>query len=154
MQCGQMRFGFTIRTTDIGISFEGLTLLFRRYSQIDRTRVRRFGGIGLGLVICRKQVEAMAAQIGVTSQPIVGSDFNFDVTLAIEQRARPPTDELDGYQIVVQFADHAKSRRLRILVAEDNATNRLVATARLERLGHDVTTASNGSQAVAAMKPA
>lgn len=153
----KLRLEFAVRDTGIGISIEGQHMLFQEYSQVDRTIARRFGGTGLGLVICRKLVSAMGGKIGVNSQPGAGSEFHFDVVLAIERRGQPRPEAVDAHQTVAhqtvaQLTSQATSRRLRVLVAEDNATNRLMATARLTRLGHDVTTVSNGREAVEAVE--
>jgi len=140
--------GFAVRDTGIGIPLEAQDGLFQQFAQVDSSISRRFGGTGLGLAISRGLVEHMGGRISVESAPHEGSVFRFTVRLEVardsavlpEVSASPPA------------ASAAPGRRLRILLAEDNATNRLVATARLEILGHRVDSVANGLEAVAAVQ--
>jgi two-component system, sensor histidine kinase len=138
-------FRLEIAVTDsgIGISPDAAPLLFREFSQIDGSISRRFGGSGLGLAISRRLVECMGGSITVESVPGEGSTFRFDVRLKeacgqIEEQASGPTCD--------------PSRHLRILLVEDNGTNRLVASRMLERMGHHVDSAEDGHEAVLAVR--
>jgi signal transduction histidine kinase/DNA-binding response OmpR family regulator len=129
--------------TGIGIPPEAMPRLFQEFSQIDGSISRRFGGTGLGLAISRRLVECMGGSIAVESAPGVGSTFRFDIRLKessgeLAERTPQPASEA--------------SRRLRILLVEDNGTNRLVATRMLERMGHQVNAVADGQEAVRAVR--
>jgi CheY-like chemotaxis protein len=108
---------------------------------VDGSISRRFGGSGLGLAISRRLVERMGGSMTVESVPSEGSTFRFGILLR-EAPASPPGD--DSRRTVVS----GEQRRLRILLVEDNGTNRLVATRMLERMGHCVDAVVDGYEAV------
>ncbi len=83
-QGDQLRF--TVRDSGIGIPEEGRARLFQPFSQVDASTTRRFGGTGLGLVICKRLVELLGGEITVESEPGRGSSFNFTIGL---RRGRP-----------------------------------------------------------------
>jgi CheY-like chemotaxis protein len=140
---GGERLGFTVADTGIGIPPEAQGQLFTEFTQVDSSISRRFGGSGLGLAISRGLIERMGGSIAVESEPGRGSLFRFDVLL----RVRPAAE--------ASAADAVpKPGGLRILVAEDNATNRLVVTRMLERMGHQVESVTDGAEAVAAVQAA
>ncbi len=138
-----VRLLFSIADSGIGIIPEALDRMFEQFTQMDSSISRRFGGSGLGLAICRRLVELMGGTIRVESEPGVGSSFHFDVTLKLAQTA-----VLDDS---VATAEPQDETRLRVLVAEDNLTNRLVALRMLERLGHQADAVGTGSEAIAAL---
>jgi CheY-like chemotaxis protein/HPt (histidine-containing phosphotransfer) domain-containing protein len=173
-EAGSVRLGFVVSDTGIGIAKDAVGKLFTEFTQVDSSITRRFGGSGLGLAISRRLVERMGGTISVESTPGVGSQFRFDVLLRerrpdedvpLEPEAFADARSLTG---VSQAADapmpeaaepnaapagrHA--RQIRVLVAEDNATNRLVASRMLARMGHHVDTVANGVDAVAALQEA
>ncbi len=138
-----VRLGFSVIDTGIGIAPEALGKLFTEFTQVDSSISRRFGGSGLGLAICRRLVERMGGTISVESVPGAGSTFQFDVLLTL-----PRGDVMR----LMQPDDTAATTPRRVLIAEDNATNRLVATRMLERMGHRVEAVENGREAVAAVQ--
>ena len=154
MEGERARIGFTVRDTGIGIPAEAQSVLFRQFSQVDSSISRRFGGTGLGLAICKGLVEHMGGTISVESTVGAGSAFHFDVLLDVDAEAAAALDRQPDPAPVAARAPAEPARRLRILLAEDNATNRLVATARLERMGHRVESVANGLEAVAAVQAA
>lgn len=144
---GKARLRFAVVDTGIGIAPEAQQLLFKEFSQVDSTIARRFGGTGLGLAICRRLVERMGGTIEVVSEAGAGSRFQFDVRMA----ETAPGERMQGLK---EEAGGPPERRLRVLLAEDNASNRLVAMTRLERMGHRVDAVGNGAEAVAAVQMA
>ena len=136
---------FEVTDTGIGIDEAEQARLFERFSQADSSVTRRYGGTGLGLAICRELVALMGGRIGVSSRRGVGSTFWFELPLARISSSPAATAAFQPVQPV-------SSRKLRILVAEDNAINQRVMAALLPRVGHDVTVVENGHQAVAAVR--
>lgn len=133
---------FEVQDSGIGISEEACGRLFRRFSQVDDSPTRRFEGTGLGLAICKHLVEMMGGSIGVESTPGVGSRFWFTLPLRV---ARQPIADMAAVAVRAQLPDLGG---LRVLLVEDNPTNREVATAYLNKLGCVVETAENGRQGV------
>jgi len=137
---------FEVADTGIGICEQAKAHLFDAFTQADSSTSRRFGGTGLGLAISRRLVEGMGGEIGVESTEGEGTAFWFTVPLcAIEEGAAASA----ATEVTVA---PAAVRPLHLLLAEDNAVNRLVATKCVERLGHTVESAANGCEAVAAWR--
>jgi len=137
---------FVVRDTGIGIAAEHLPALFQRFSQADSSMTRRFGGTGLGLAITRRIIELMGGEVGVTSRPGVGSEFWFQLPLARPQPVDP------GSIPASADATRASLQGLRVLVADDCAVNRLIATRMLQRLGCAPTVADTGAAAIDAWR--
>ena len=142
-----VRLGFAIADTGIGIAPEALGKLFTEFTQVDSSISRRFGGSGLGLAICRRLVERMGGTISVESTPGAGSTFHFDVLLTL-----PRGDAIRHAPLANAAAEATAIASHRVLIAEDNPTNRLVATRMLERMGHRVEAVENGREAVEAVQ--
>lgn len=147
---GEMQLNIMVADTGIGIPADGISLLFREFSQLDRSVSRRFGGTGLGLAICKRLVNRMGGTISVDSSVGLGSTFRFSIQLRVDEAGI--TDIVWERASIVPDANPLTQTGLRILLAEDNFTNQLVATKILERAGHSVTTASNGVETVAAVQ--
>ena len=143
-----VRLGFAVADTGIGIAPKALGKLFTAFTQVDSSISRRFGGSGLGLAICRRLVERMGGTISVESVPAAGSIFHFDVLLTLPRpdAARPDAASDAPLPGAIAVASH------RVLIAEDNPTNRLVTTRMLERMGHRVDAVENGREAVEAVQ--
>ncbi len=131
---GLRRIRFEIEDTGVGIRAEAQMHLFQRFHQADGSTAREFGGSGLGLAITRTLAEMMGGEVGFISREGEGSTFWFDVPApaAVVPEAR------------LEVASLAALDGLRVLVVEDNPTNRLVATKILEGLGAVVETAADG----------
>ncbi|HWA87865.1 MAG TPA: response regulator [Opitutus sp.] len=110
---GAARLRFEVSDTGIGISGAALGELFQAYVQADASTTRRFGGTGLGLAICKRLVELMGGEIGVKSAEGVGSTFWFELEFAAAVEAPPP-----------RSAPPPLPDDCRILIVDDNATNR------------------------------
>ncbi|MBN8488056.1 MAG: response regulator [Burkholderiales bacterium] len=139
----------SIEDSGIGMTPEQLGQLFQRFSQADSSTTRRFGGSGLGLVICRHLVALMGGTIHAESEPGQGSRFWFEVPLTPAERAMVEPAADPGRAVVT---DASAPRPSRILVVEDNAVNCMVVQAMLERMGMAVLLAGDGAQAVAAVQ--
>jgi signal transduction histidine kinase/CheY-like chemotaxis protein/ligand-binding sensor domain-containing protein len=132
---------FAVTDTGIGIPADKMDRLFKPFSQVDASRTRRYGGTGLGLMISKQLVEMMAGRIGVESTAGEGSTFWFTARFA---RASPATLK----RREATPAAPPQGRLLRILLVEDNPVNQVVATAFLRKLGHEVTVAGEGEEAL------
>ena len=130
---------FEVMDSGVGIPEDVLPRLFRPFQQGDESIARRYGGTGLGLSISRRLIEAMGGEISVMSVVGRGTVFLFTICLPLAQlsEATPKAG-----------ATTTPTRPLRILVAEDNATNRLLLSSRLGRQGHQIVLAENGQQAL------
>lgn len=137
---------FTVRDTGIGIPAEKHADLFAEFTTLDSSYARKYGGTGLGLAISKKLVDSMNGEISFTSKPGEGSTFLFAVPLSPVEK--PDTDVADHTDMTGAEPD----RKLRILLAEDNPTNRMVASSMLVKAGHHVDTAANGIEAVEAVR--
>ncbi|MBK8475719.1 MAG: response regulator [Opitutaceae bacterium] len=115
------RLRFEVRDTGIGIAPEAQKSLFQRFSQADNSTTRRFGGTGLGLAICRRLVDLMGGEIGAHSVPDQGSTFWFVLPFGPAAPTPPAVEPA------------ASLAQCRILVVDDNATNRKVFLHLLKR---------------------
>jgi len=106
--------GFEVRDTGIGVAPDRIAALFDPFAQADTGTTRQFGGTGLGLTISQELTQLMGGTISADSEPGGGSSFRFEIPFApavAEVRARVPANELGG---------------LRVLIVDDNATNRRI----------------------------
>ncbi|WP_025695271.1 ATP-binding protein [Paenibacillus durus] len=130
----------TIRDTGIGIPEEALKNLFQPFYQVDNGLTRKVEGTGLGLAISKKLVELMGGEIMVRVPEEPGTAFLFTAEFGMiptESRAAAAEEGSGKFPY-----------SMRVLVAEDNEINQLILKKRLEKLGHTVTIAANGREAV------
>jgi PAS domain S-box-containing protein len=142
---------FTVADTGIGIRKDQAARLFAPFTQADVSTTRKYGGTGLGLAICRQLVETMGGNIGVDSEEGQGSVFWFTAVFGRansgEEARSEWRDERAGEPRAVALA----GRTPRILVADDNLTNRVVVRAQLQKLGYEANAVNNGAEAVQAV---
>lgn len=145
----RVKLNFSVADTGIGIPKSVLPVLFEAFVQADSTITRRFGGTGLGLAVSSQLVQLMGSRLQVESEPGQGSRFFFDLELELA----PANEAPDASQKLTN--DPATEwvtppALLHILVVDDNAVNRLVAERMLRKVGHSVSLANSGEEAVAA----
>jgi PAS domain S-box-containing protein len=137
---------FEVQDTGIGIAPEKLPALFQSFEQADVSTTRKFGGTGLGLAITKRLAQLMGGAAGATSQPDQGSTFWFTTRLVRGHGVMPapPLTIETNTELELRRRHHGA----RVLLVEDNAINREVATELLEGAGIAVDTAEDGLQAV------
>ena len=138
---------WSIQDTGIGLTPEQQTHLFKVYAQADATTARRFGGTGLGLMICRQLVELMGGTISVNSRFGHGSTFAYTTNLLPAIHRDPAASSLGTDQRGIG----EPVGPLRVLVADDNEINQVVACKFLQKLGCQVEVARTGCEAVEAI---
>ena len=153
-----MAIGISVADSGIGIPADRRDRLFKSFSQVDPSTTRKFGGTGLGLAVCKQLVELQGGTIGVESEAGRGSKFQF--TIRLRRAQAESTTALAGRQssrAASQALNHlapqvASAAGRRILIAEDNEVNQLVASAILTRVGFECDIVANGRLAVEAVR--
>jgi signal transduction histidine kinase/CheY-like chemotaxis protein len=145
----------SVTDTGIGIPHDRLLRLFSKFTQVDSSHTRVYGGTGLGLSIAKAIIEAMGGDIRVESEIGVGSTFSICIPLEVTQarvgqEASPiPPPPLPIYrEISGQEDSEACEESIRVLVAEDNPTNRFVLQTLLEGIGIVPVFTENGQEAI------
>ncbi|HEY0583961.1 MAG TPA: response regulator [Chloroflexota bacterium] len=127
---------FEVRDTGIGIAPEVRERLFQPFTQADSSTTRRYGGTGLGLAVSKRLVELMGGAIGVSSEPGQGSTFWFTVRLRTTSERSVGTSQ------------HGELSGLRVLVVDDNSTNRQFLRDQLSAWRMSVATAADAADAL------
>jgi signal transduction histidine kinase/ActR/RegA family two-component response regulator len=139
------RLRFSVVDTGVGFAPDVKARLFARFQQADGSITRRFGGSGLGLAISRQLASLMNGAVDCESAPGAGSRFWFEAPFA--DADAPQAEAIgDDPDVVVQ------GRPVRVLVADDHATNQLVVRMMLEQFGTEVVVVDDGAQAFEAVK--
>ncbi len=127
-----------------GIPQEKIEILFKPFSQIDSSITRKYGGLGLGLIISKSLVEIMGGKIGVESTLGQGSQFWFTIQLD-KSDSIPAT--LDSCSQEIHYTQN-KKKSFRVLIVEDNIVNQKLALKIVTKLGCSADAVDNGKQAV------
>ncbi len=114
--------GFNIHDTGIGIPQEKMDNLFKAFSQVDSSTTRKYGGTGLGLVICERLVNLMGGKIRVKSEAGKGSTFQFTIRAGISEKMLAET-------AIDENLDRLKGSK--VLIVDDNTTNLLILKTQL-----------------------
>ncbi len=128
-----------IRDTGIGIETEAIDRIFHAFSQADVSTARRFGGTGLGLVICKQLARTMGGDVGVESEVGVGSTFWFKMRLVDTEASQPA----QGHPALVG---------LRVMLVDDNDTTLAALHRQLGAWGAQCETVTNGHEALAQLE--
>src|SRR5467141_903653 len=131
---------FAVRDTGIGIAAEHTSPVFKEFTQADSTMTRRYGGTGLGLAISQRLVRLMGGELAVTSEVGRGSAFSFSLALPVE--TSPPT----------RLVGLAALGGRRMLIVDDNQTNRRILREMLAAEGIKVDEASTAADGLEALR--
>ena len=139
-QNDQATIDIRLEDSGIGISTKRQQRIFEGFTQAETSITRRFGGTGLGLVICRNLVSLMGGELLLDSALGQGSCFHFQLTL-------PINPQIDWQPVMI-------ASQPKVLVVDDNAVARRIATEALQRLHAEVVAVNDGEQAIHALKQA
>jgi len=143
LQNGRALLSFEVRDTGIGMAPETVSQLFEPFVQADDSSTRNYGGMGLGLAIVRRLVTLMGGRIEVSSRPSGGSAFTFSL----------PFDAI--YDAVdIASTSRVSTRGKRVLVMDDNPTNRRVLCGQLQPVGFDVIATATGAETLKTLQDA
>ncbi len=132
---------FAVRDTGIGIPTERMSRLFKSFSQVDSSTTRQYGGTGLGLVISKHLSELMGGQMWVESSGIPGNGSTFHFTI---HAAKAPTDVIRRHR----QSQQPELRGKRLLIVDDNATNRLILLLQAQSWGMKTEAAATPAEAL------
>ena len=147
LQDGKVDLMMRVHDTGIGMKPEFISRIFRPFEQEDTSTTRRFGGTGLGMSISDQLVKLMGGQIVVESMPGHGSDFTVFLSLPVTENPNPEAEPVVSAPAAVA-APAAAFQHCRILMAEDNEINAMIAVEILTEKGAKVEVAADGQQAV------
>ncbi len=139
----EITIAFEVIDTGIGIKKENIKNVFENFSQANSTITRKFGGTGLGLPISKKLIELHGGVLGIESELGKGTSFSFTINFN-HPLADTEKDMIEKGRIISE----AQKSRVKILLAEDNKINQLVATKFLARFGFKADVANDGKEAI------
>ncbi len=134
----ELQLDFEIKDTGIGIAEEKLDKLFKAFSQVDSSTTRNYGGTGLGLVICERLINLMGGNITVSSVLGAGSTFSFNIKCRISQENKKSFTSINMAEV----------EGCKVLVIDDNATNRRILQLQLENWKLKPVMAHSGKEAL------
>ncbi|XLY87506.1 7TM diverse intracellular signaling domain-containing protein [Ectopseudomonas mendocina] len=136
----------SVVVSDTGIGFaQSEGDLYQRFHQLDGSMTRKYGGLGIGLAICRQLVDLLGGSLSHESQPGVGSRFRLNVPLSLPEQQPAPALRPQRLPSGVALR---QAQQCTVLIVEDNAINQLVTRGMLLKLGYRVRTADNGAEAL------
>ncbi|MBI3814849.1 MAG: response regulator [Nitrospinae bacterium] len=138
-----LTLNFSVKDTGIGIPPEKVNAVFESFTQVDSSTTRKYGGTGLGLTISKRLVEMMGGRIWIESKLGEGTTFYFMVKLGIQSSAK--------LQLRLSEVD---MRGLKVLVVDDNVTNRIILKEMLSEWGVLVTEAEGGEEGLSELRRA
>jgi two-component system sensor histidine kinase/response regulator len=136
----------SVQDTGVGIPLEKQEAVFNRFTQADGSTTRHFGGTGLGLAICKQLADMMGGTIDVESELGVGSTFWFEIPLGKQIQEKLNTAPL--------FHKPAFLAGVRILVVDDNQTNRTILVKNVEAMGCQCKAVAGGAEAIESLREA
>ena len=139
----KVKIKFSVVDTGIGIPKEKLDSIFSSFTQASSDTTRKYGGTGLGLTIVKQLVELQGGQIKLKSEVGKGSEFTFTIFYKYKRGGTKKADEIPSLA-----ENNAALKGLKILVAEDNDLNQLLADKLLSSYGAEITLANNGIEAL------
>jgi two-component system, sensor histidine kinase and response regulator len=142
---GKIDLFFSVADTGIGIPEDKLQKIFDKFTQADSSTTRKYGGTGLGLSICKHLVELMNGRIWIESREGGGTTVSFTVSFHVRQADHKPLPETAAFY-------EGRLVGLRILVIDDNATNRMILSEMLSGWGSIPAEAENGEKGIAELK--
>lgn len=152
---GPIPLRFSVRDTGIGIPAADKSRIFGAFEQVESGPARRYGGTGLGTTIAKTLTELMGGKIGLEENIGGGCHFWVDVELKESSNIIALPHSNPSAKVISMedpFVRHkARVRPLHILIADDQATNRIVLTRMLERAGHKIISVTNGEEALDAL---
>jgi len=131
----QVILQFDVQDTGIGMSREETQKIFKSFVQADSSTTRKYGGTGLGLVICEQLVKLMKGDISVNSEKGIGSKFSFTCHFEIDQQNSAATQST------------AELKNKRVLIVDDNEASRIILSSLVQGFGMQAQTAANGADA-------
>ncbi|MFT7007553.1 MAG: two-component system sensor histidine kinase TorS [Colwellia sp.] len=137
---GSSDITFSVTDTGCGIAKDKQAVVFKAFTQVKNLQTST--GTGLGLAICQRLVSAMQGRLSLISEENKGSCFSF--TLSVDKAS---AEEIQAQQQIITMPSNALSQRYSVLIVEDNEINLDVACALVEKLGHSVTAAKDGTSA-------
>ena len=140
---GGVRLSFIVTDTGIGFAFLDEATLYQRFFQLDGSMTREYGGLGIGLAICRQLIELLGGRLTHHSEPRKGSRFQ----LEMEVDAVPAEPKSAS-----QFAAQRTPQECAVLLVDDNSVGQLAVRGMLLKLGYRVKTADSGTTALAALQ--
>lgn len=135
----EVRLEFTVRDTGVGIAVEDQQRMLEPFTQVDTSTTRRFGGTGLGLAICNELLRLMGGQLSIESRLGDGSAFSFALSLPRQPMSAADTVDATPFETL---------RDVRVLVVDDNATNRRIMRSMLRHWRAKVDVAGDAEEAI------